>query len=108
MITVEEPFERFPAAINKEITLKGAIIQMYITGNHVEDWYITFENGKTILKQGKSEYPDVSVTCSLDDLISISKGLMDPGRAFMSGKLTVSGDRSLAVKLLGQLKLATN
>jgi len=42
---------------------------------------------------------DCTVTVSQEDLISIAKGETNPMMAFMSGKIKVDGDMSVAMKL---------
>jgi len=47
---------------------------------------------------------DTTVKLSLDDLIAMSTGSLDPMMAFMMGKLKVEGDMMLAQKLIPLLK----
>lgn len=42
---------------------------------------------------------DCSITMSKDDFISLISGELNPAMAFMSGKLKVDGDMSVAMKL---------
>ena len=42
---------------------------------------------------------DCTITISKDDFIALSKGELDPMGAFMSGKLKVAGDMSVALGL---------
>jgi len=43
--------------------------------------------------------PDVTMTLGRDDFIEMFGGKMSPTSAFMNGRLKVSGDLSLAMKL---------
>ena len=40
---------------------------------------------------------DCTVTVSKDDLIAITQGQLDPTTAFMTGKLKIAGDMSVAM-----------
>ena len=42
---------------------------------------------------------DTTVTMSLDDFKEMAKGELDPTAAFMMGKIKVSGDMTVAMKL---------
>lgn len=42
---------------------------------------------------------DATVTVSFDDFTKLAQGALDPMMAFMSGKLKVAGDMSVAMKL---------
>ncbi|MDC7681945.1 SCP2 sterol-binding domain-containing protein [Asticcacaulis sp. BYS171W] len=47
---------------------------------------------------------DTTVVVSLDNLIALKQGQLDPMMAFMSGKLKVLGDMGIAQKLIPLLK----
>ena len=62
------------------------------------------ENGRSSVEKGGIEAPDLSLSCSSEDLLMLSRGELDPGKAFMTGRLGISGDISIAMRLLGQMK----
>ncbi|QJE73179.1 SCP2 sterol-binding domain-containing protein [Aerophototrophica crusticola] len=65
-----------------------------------------FVNGKTmppsISQQGTD--PDTTLAISLDDFIKLSEGKLAPTMAFMTGKLKVSGNMGVAMKLSSMLE----
>ena len=50
------------------------------------------------MRAGLADEPAVRLTVSAEDWIAIIKGELDPGRAFMTGKLKFSGDMGLLMK----------
>jgi len=61
------------------------------------------DEGKIHIK-GKEAVPndddaDCTITVTKDDFVALSKGELDPMGAFMSGKLKVAGDMSVAMSL---------
>lgn len=52
----------------------------------------------------KDDDADAVINISLDDLVSMAKGELDPMMAFMMGKMKIEGDMMLAQKLAPLLK----
>ncbi|XP_048383174.1 hydroxysteroid dehydrogenase-like protein 2 isoform X2 [Stegostoma tigrinum] len=69
-------------------------------GEHPGTWYIDLKNGSGSI--GHGSFPgkaDVLMSMSSEDFVKMFAGKMKPTMAFMSGKLKVKGDMSLAIKL---------
>lgn len=47
---------------------------------------------------------DTTIQIAIDDLMSMAKGSLDPMMAFMTGKMKIQGDMSVAQKLAPLLK----
>lgn len=70
-----------------------------ISGSNGGNWTLDIKNGKCEFKKGKSSNPSVTISISDQDWIAIRNGTLNSQMAFMMGKLRVSGDMSLAMKL---------
>ncbi len=74
-------------------------LQWNITGDDPGIWAFQIANGRGTLIPGGVEKPDVTFTTSSKVWIDIAEGRLDSTRAFMTGKLKVSGDLTLAIKV---------
>ena len=81
------------------------VIQLKLTGAQAADWFATIKDAKCSLAQGKAPAPKLTVSADSADFIKIFSGQLDGMQAFMQGKLKVTGDMSLAMKLMGLFKM---
>src|SRR5215471_4675968 len=99
-MTIYELFQqmaqRYNAAAGAGLT---KTFQWNITGDEASVWAFKIVNGEGELIPGGVEKPDITITVSDKDWISIVEGKLDPTSAFMSGRLKVSGDMMLAMRL---------
>ena len=101
--TVEQVFEEMPANFKSEKAGNlNATFQFNITGDDGGTWNAKIEDGQANVTKGEAESPNVTITASSADWISIVNGSLNPQMAFMTGKLKVQGDLGLATRL-GQL-----
>lgn len=71
-----------------------------ITGSNGGNWTLEIKNGKCEFKHGTVDNPSVvKISISDEDWLAIHNGTLNSQMAFMMGKLRVSGDMSLALKL---------
>lgn len=70
-----------------------------ITGPNGGQWTLEVNDGKCNLKQGITDNPSVTISIADQDWLAIKNGKLNSQTAFMMGKLRVSGDMSLAMKL---------
>ncbi len=83
-----------------------ATIQFKFSGAEAGEWYVTIKDGKCSVEKGAFPSPKVTLSADSSDYIRIINGELDGMQAFMLGKLKLSGDLSLAMKLLGMFKTA--
>ena len=74
-------------------------LQWNITGDQAGKWAFKIVNGQGEVIPGGVEKPDVTFTVSDKDWLAITEGKLDAMNAFMTGKLKVTGDMMLAMKV---------
>ena len=91
------------AAANPDQAAKAkgisAVIQFCITGEGGGDYYLTLEDGAITTAAGKADSPKLTITQAVEVWRDINQGKLNPQMAFMSGKIKIAGDMSLAMKL---------
>lgn len=71
-----------------------------------EDGAIFVDGPAREARRGAGE-ADCTLKCSITDFIALAKGELDPAKAYLSGKLKVLGDMSVAIALAQRFKDAT-
>jgi putative sterol carrier protein len=99
-MTVAEIFEQMPGVMNPAAAAGlNKTFQWNITGDEAGKWAFRVANGAGEVIPGGVEKPDVTFTVSDKDWIAVTEGKLDAMNAFMTGKLRVTGDMMLAMKL---------
>lgn len=90
--------KRFRAAAAEGLK---AVYQLHLTGDCGDSWHLTIADQRCELEPGCAHEPDVTITLSVDDWKELVAGRLDPVGAYLSGRLQVSGDLTLATRLKG-------
>lgn len=99
-MTISELFELMPSRLNAEAASgMTKTIQWNITGEENGVWAFQIDNGAGRTIPGGIENPDITFTVSEKNWLAIAEGRLDSMKAFMTGKLKVKGDMTIAVKL---------
>ena len=77
----------------------NATIQFDLTGENGGQYWLKIANGSAEAGSGQAESPNMTLKAAADDWLAVTKGELNPMQAFMSGRLKVQGDMSLALKL---------
>lgn len=106
---VAETFNIIKAVLNPEVVkATQGVYKFDLSGEHSGTWYIDLKNDSG--SAGSGEPPvkaDVVMTLDSADFVKMFTGKLKPTMAFMSGKLKIKGDMSLAMKMekmMAQLK----
>jgi putative sterol carrier protein len=82
-----------------------AVIQYRLTGEEAGDYIITLKEGKCSVAEGIAESPTMTLTADARDFGDVLLGKANGMQYFMQGKLKLSGDLNLAMKLTEFFKM---
>jgi putative sterol carrier protein len=88
--------KRFNAAASKGV---HALYQFDISGPGGGAWWIIVNDGEFTMGRGSTEKPNVTMASSDRDFVMLATGSLGGFRAFLTGRLRISGSQSLARKL---------
>lgn len=83
-----------------------AVIQYKLTGEEAGDYIITIKDGKCTTEEGVAENPNMTLEADAQDLKDVLLGKANGMQYFMQGKLKLSGDLNLAMKLTSFFKMS--
>jgi len=76
-----------------------ATYQFDLEGDDGGTWNIALTDGKGAVGEGAAENADCTIKMTDGDFVSMIQGSLNPMTAFMSGKIRVTGEIGLAMKL---------
>ncbi len=77
----------------------NATFQFELSGEEEGTFHLNVADGNVDLAEGSSDSPNVTIIMDSEDFKGMQSGDLNATNAFMSGKLKVKGDMSLAMKL---------
>ena len=90
-----------PMRLENKPELAGKINASYkfeVTGDEQSSWIVDLTSAPGVVRESNDD-ADCTITVSGGDLVDIVVGKLNGQMAFMEGKLKVSGDMALAMKL---------
>ena len=103
--TPQEIFDQMSANLNPDAA-KGmnATIQFNLSGDNGGQWYVAIKDGKADVSKGAAPSPNMTLSMSASDYVDMIMGKLNGQMAFMSGKIKISGDLGLAMKMQSLFK----
>ncbi len=99
-MTVDEAFATMQTIFNPSAAAgMNKTYQFNISGEEAGKWALKIANQTCELVRGGVEKPDVTFSVADKDWLAIAEGKMDAMNAFMTGKVKVTGDMMLAMRL---------
>lgn len=77
----------------------NATYQFVSTGDGGGNWFVKITNGDTQVGSGMDANPTIVLTAATQDWLDMMNGKMNGQTAFLTGKLKIQGDVTLAMKL---------
>ena len=77
----------------------NATYQFDITGDNGGTWNVKIADGAASVNEGPAENPSITLTATDENWLAITSGKLNGQTAFLTGKLKIKGDMSLAMKL---------
>ena len=98
--TPSEYFSELPGKVNKD-KIKGmnAIYQWDITGDTGGKWHVILKDDSLSIGQGQAATPNITLTLDAQNFTDLVTGKLNGQMAFLTGKLKIQGDMTLAMKL---------
>ena len=105
--TISDFINNMPSAfIPEKAAGIDATIQFKLTGVQAADFFVSIKDARCTVTPGVAPSPRLTLAADSENLIKIFTGQMDGMQAFMQGKLKLTGDMSLAMKLMSLFKIA--
>ena len=93
-------FEQLPATFDPAAAAgREFVIQYELAGDFGGKYFVEVRNGACSPSVGEHPAPTVRVAADASDWLKINSGALSRTRAFLTGRLRVKGDMSLAMKL---------
>lgn len=98
--SVEQFFSELQGKIDTNKTAgMNQTYQFNIEGDGGGSWYVKLTDGQPEVAAGQAESPNITLTADAANWLDIATGKMNGQTAFLTGKLKIQGDMSLAMKL---------
>ncbi|MBI3159297.1 MAG: SCP2 sterol-binding domain-containing protein [Chloroflexi bacterium] len=105
-VTIKELMERMPGAfLPEKAGDTEAVIQFEFTGAEPGSWHAAIHNGTCEVNEGQHANPTMTLMADSSDYIDIITGKTDAMKAFMQGKVKLTGNLNLAMKMTSFFKL---
>jgi putative sterol carrier protein len=105
-LTIADLMSKMPGAfVPEKAQGLDTVLQFKFSGAEPGEWYAAIKDGKVDVQQGAHPAPKMTLMADSDDYIALFTGKLDPMQAFMAGKLKLTGDLNLAMKMTQFFKM---
>ncbi len=105
-LTITDLMSKMPGAfVPEKAQGLDVTLQFKFSGAEPGEWYATIKDGKVDVQKGLHPAPKMTLMADSDDYIALFTGKLDPMQAFMAGKLKLTGDLNLAMKMTQFFKM---
>lgn len=99
-INVKPIFAAMPVGLNKDAAKDAEVVyQFNLNGDGGGQFVVAIQHGVCTVQEGVADKPDVTVSASAEDYLSIVAGAYPFGLAFINGRLKVEGDLRLLIRM---------
>ena len=97
--SVQDVLDHIAHLDSTKLTGIDAVILFDLSGEEGGKWTATLVDGQAKVEEGTTATPDMTISMAAPDLVAISNGKLNPMTAFMRGRIKISGDMMLAMRL---------
>lgn len=76
-----------------------AVYQINLHGAEAGSHYLKISDGALEVAEGTHDSPNITISMASNDFVDMTNGKLNATMAYMGGKLKISGDMSLAMKM---------
>lgn len=106
-LTVHKLIENHPKAFQPEMAAGvDAVIQYLLSGEEAGNYIITIKDETCTWAEGVADSPSMTLTADAQDFKDVLTGEANGMQYFMLGKLKLSGDLNLAMKLTSFFRMS--
>jgi putative sterol carrier protein len=104
--SIQELMDMIPQAFvpEKAAGIDGTV-QFHLLGDKGGDWLVRIKDQVCTVERASVADAKLTLTAEAQDMLDIFAGKLDGMKAFMTGKLKMQGDMSLAMKFIGLFKM---